>query len=725
LPLDEAIAPPADPAPVETGPAPEETGPAPEEPGPHVGDRAGAKAAFNEDDLLSDIESFFEPGEAVRPAREPRSGDDPLGDIGGLLGDPDDDQGLAQGLAPVGGQRREEELNVPDAPSQWPEKPDEDTELGKLRKLLMDRELSQLSYLSTVLTEPGNHAHALSQVITEAILLRSRKDDKLNTVLGPTVEKIVSASVRRNPETLANSIFPVIGPAIRRSISETFTSMLQNFNSTLEMSLSLKGLKWRLEALRVRKPFSEIVLLHTLLYHVEEIYLIHATSGIVLDHLVYEGGESRDSDLVAGMFTAIQEFVKDSFATGHGESLDNLRFGERVIFLRRADPVYMACVVRGNPPHSLPQDLQEALELVVVECADDLENFDGNTEPFRKCRHYFADFLTVRYQDTSKKLPFLVRFLPFFAILLILFAFFSSYFNKKDIEEHNQYLQSVEQRLERAQRSNLESDDRHFERALDLLRQEPGLVVTHVSQVGGGKREVVVLRDILAKDPFEILVKQGGIDPGRFEVTSRPYVSLDEAIVDKRLGNAIELPPTVKMDFDGRSGLMRLTGTAPLGWILATREKALTIPGVRDLDDSGLTDPRTKEMESLVGSINGVVVHFPVNSDVPIPEDMPALVKAVDNIVALERLATEMQMHVNLVIYGHADATGQDRRNFELSEQRTKTVAAMLYARGSSIPISNYGLGSQFSAQSETGEPVGDQDSRKIELHVRVTQAMF
>jgi outer membrane protein OmpA-like peptidoglycan-associated protein len=82
-------------------------------------------------------------------------------------------------------------------------------------------------------------------------------------------------------------------------------------------------------------------------------------------------------------------------------------------------------------------------------------------------------------------------------------------------------------------------------------------------------------------------------------------------------------------------------------------------------------------------------------------------------------------MNVSLVIYGHADATGQDRRNFELSEQRTKTVAAMLYARGSAVPISNYGLGSQFSAKNETGPPVEDQDSRKIELRVRVTQSIF
>jgi outer membrane protein OmpA-like peptidoglycan-associated protein len=82
-------------------------------------------------------------------------------------------------------------------------------------------------------------------------------------------------------------------------------------------------------------------------------------------------------------------------------------------------------------------------------------------------------------------------------------------------------------------------------------------------------------------------------------------------------------------------------------------------------------------------------------------------------------------MSVNLVIYGHADSTGQDRRNFELSEQRTKTVAALLYARGSSMPISNYGLGSQFSVRGDDNKPVDDPDSRRIELRVRLAQGAY
>ncbi|MDR1658530.1 MAG: OmpA family protein [Deltaproteobacteria bacterium] len=680
------------------------------------GSLASGKSSFVEDDFLNELDNLLDlSGPGLGPASGDQSAPVP----------PQRPLGVESGSSFGPGERTPERSqgDSDDAPHRWPSPPETDSELDQLRKLVMGRELSQLSFLTKLLLDPSQHAQALSQVITEAILLRSQRDDKLNTVLGPTVERIFTSSVRRNPETLANQIFPVIGPAIRRSISETFMGMLQDINSTLEMSLSLRGLKWRLEAMRVKKPFSEIVLLHTLLYHVEEIYLIHAASGLVLDHLVYEGGETRDADLVAGMFTAIQDFIKDSFSFGQGDNLDNLRFGERTIYLRRADQVYLACVVRGNPPNSLTQDLQEALELMVVDCADALDNFSGDVEPFKKARRFFEDFLNVRYQDTAKKPPLVIRLLPLAIIMIIGVAIgFSVFNNRTEAKFRAQTVVQEEKLVEAIVKAN-ETDQENFNRALALLNNEPGLVVTRVEPESDGKTGVVVLRDSLARDPEQILAQEGALDPNRLRVISRPYVSLDSSIVQQRIQTIIDPLPTVNMEFDGERGLLTLTGSAPLGWILETREKALTIPGVLKLDASTLTDPRTMAMEALVESINGTVIHFPTNKDEPIPEDQPLLLDAVKRISELEKLAAEMQMNVSLIIYGHADATGQDRRNFELSEQRTKTVAAMLYARGSSIPIVNYGLGSQFSAKGEDDQPAGeDPESRKIELRVRLTQ---
>ena len=75
-------------------------------------------------------------------------------------------------------------------------------------------------------------------------------DEALSVALAPTIETALRESVRKDPATLADALFPVMGPAIRRSILETLRSFLESFNQVLDQSLSVKGLKWRLEALR-------------------------------------------------------------------------------------------------------------------------------------------------------------------------------------------------------------------------------------------------------------------------------------------------------------------------------------------------------------------------------------------------------------------------------------------------------------------------------------------
>jgi OOP family OmpA-OmpF porin len=673
-----------------------------------------------EEKLLGDLEAFFQEQQSAMDFAERDSGE--FSDVS-RSSPPRVTEDFSDWESDLS-ERGEEELA--DHPEQWPPSPESDSEMGQVRQLVLGRELAQLSYLTRILLRPSLRAEFVSRVITEALLLRTRRDEKLNTVLAPTVEKIVTASVRRDPETLASQIFPAIGPAIRRSISETFVSKLQDFNSALEKSFSLRGLKWRLEAMRVHKPFSEIVLLHTLLYHVEEIYLIHASTGLVLDHLISEeGGEGRDADMVAGMFTAIQDFIRDSFSAAKHEALDTLRFGERVIFLRRTAQVYLACVVRGNPPESLNRDLQEALELMVVDCAEELDNFNGDATGFRKCRVFFQDFLKARYQDKPRQLSKLFWLTPVILVIFFLLMSLFSHFQENQLAERSAHLEA--QKKERQiLREQAKREDRHrFNQAIDALNHEPGLVVVMTSETDDGRWEIVCLRDSLARDPETILIKEAKIPANRFVVNIRPYISLDEKIVQRRVRDVIDPLSTVELAFDQEKGVLTLVGQAPLGWVLAAKERAKGIPGVVAINSEKLVDPRSNEMERLVEAINGVVIRFPTNKDEPVPEDMDTLKRAVDNLVALEKLAFEMRMSVNLVIYGHADATGQDRQNFELSERRTKTVAALLYARGSSLPISNYGLGSQFSSRGEDQRPKEDLDSRRIELRVRLNQGVL
>ncbi|MDR2459240.1 MAG: hypothetical protein LBE38_00450 [Deltaproteobacteria bacterium] len=665
-----------------------------------------------EDSFLEELDSFFteEEGETTISEEKEETGKtfdfEPKGSVNY---DPES-QGEENLAAP--------ELKLPPAA-------DPDSEMGRLKSLIMEREMRQITNIQEKVDDPKALANTISQVITEAILMRRERDDKLNTVLAPTVEKIVTASVRRNPETLANQIFPVIGPAIRRAISDTFVSMLQSFNSMLETSFSLKGLKWRLEAWKVHKPFSEIVLLHTLLYHVEEIYLIHAESGLVLDHLVYEGGEARDSELVAAMFTAIRDFIRDSFSVDKKEHLDNLRFGERTIFLQRTEKIFMACVVRGNPPVSLNQELQNALELMAVNSSEDLDNFTGDATAFKKNRPFFQPFLEARYEDKKEKLPFFIRMIPL-AIIIILAILIGVGIYDSRVEARNKaHLAQMAQIRQNAATEARAAIEARVLKAVDKLNLEPGIAVARVAPIADGNFEIVCLKDEYAVDPQEFLINEAELNPASFTLLIKPFMSMDEAMVLKRVEAIIKPPPGATATFDSNTGELTLTGQAPQGWIYDVRSRALAISGIKTVNTEGITDPQYEKFTKLINEVNSVVIHFPLGKAVPEPYDAQLLEDTVDKLMELQEMASTMGLTLSLTVFGHADSTGSELRNYELSQERTRTIAAKLYAKGSTMPIINYGMGSESAStnlEATPGRiPGEDPDSRKIQLWVNIS----
>src|SRR5688572_13021139 len=182
----------------------------------------------------------------------------------------------------------------------------------ELRTLLVGPEQRQLRALQTRVEDPAAQARDVSRVLARAVELRNN-DPHLKRALAPTIEETISASVKRNPRPLADALFPIIGPAIRKAVAATLSSMLESLNTTLEHSLSLRSLQWRLDARRTGRSFAEIVLLNTLVYRVEQALLIHRPSGLLLQHITAPGTSAHDADMVSGMLTAIRAFVGDSF----------------------------------------------------------------------------------------------------------------------------------------------------------------------------------------------------------------------------------------------------------------------------------------------------------------------------------------------------------------------------------------------------------------------------
>jgi outer membrane protein OmpA-like peptidoglycan-associated protein len=370
-------------------------------------------------------------------------------------------------------------------------------EYTRLRELIVGPEQARLEELQRRLDERQLRTEELSQVVAEAIALRSRRDRALQQTLNPLVEEAVRISVTRNPAILANTLFPIIGEAVRKSVAHALRGLVESINQTLERSVSLEALQWRIEALRTGRPFAEIVLTRSIRYRVEQVFLIHRETGLLLQHVERSGQIIPDPDLVFGMLTAIQDWARDSFGGTGGQGIETIERAGFTLWIQNGPAAILAAMVSGTPPPELRNLLERTLERIHAEHGPLLVAFKGDTSAFAATRPLLDACLLGRQAEKSAKQskPF---FIALAAVLLVAIAVVTFF--------------SVRTR-------------QRWDHLVERLRQEPGIMLTSANR-SWGAYELVGLRDPLSTDP-EKIVRASGIDPAR--VTSRwePYVSLD------------------------------------------------------------------------------------------------------------------------------------------------------------------------------------------------------
>src|SRR5271169_529689 len=361
----------------------------------------------------------------------------------------------------------------------------------ELRHLIVGPEQEGLKQIRDRLDSVERRAEDVSSVVAEAIQMRREQgdDQALAEALAPTIQETLRESVRKDPQVLADALFPVMGPAIRKSISETLRAMLESFNEALEHSLSLRGIQWRIESFRTGRPFAEIVLMHSLLYRVEQVFLIHRETGLVLNHLVAPSAPAQDADMVAGLLSAIQQFARDSFQSGKTENLGNMTFDELQIRVVSGPNAVIAAAVRGPAPATYNLAMQETLEEVQRLYSSALINFKGDSAPFRAAESQIARLLETQYREkpADKKRPRAAIIAGAIAAVAVLgWIGYSTYL-------------LIE-----------------WSRFLSELHKQPGIVVVSYTR-DGRTFHLQGFRDPLAEDPRKF-VSQAGLDPDRTDL---------------------------------------------------------------------------------------------------------------------------------------------------------------------------------------------------------------
>jgi OOP family OmpA-OmpF porin len=528
----------------------------------------------------------------------------------------------------------------------------QDPRLDQLRRLLLGHEIATLSRLREQIDDPEQFADAVSRALPSAFAQATSRDGRLGQVLAPTVERATQSSIRSDPRTLVNIIYPVIVPAIRKSILETIDATLQAVNASLAYSLSLRGLRWRLEAWRTGVPFAEVVLRHTLVFRVEHVFLIHRHTGLMIAQATAEDATGQDPQLVSSMLVAIQDFVRDSFAGTDG-GLDTLRHGELLLWTEQGTSALLVAVIRGTPPESLHQVLRNTLSRIHAERGQALEAFDGDSAPFADLSAQLAECVQQRQLTPAAH----HRRVPWLLVLALLAALGFA--------------------LDAWQRAR--HDDALWEDYVGRLRAEPGIVVADAGKFDGGWR-LGGLRDPLAADP-EQLLRLSGIDPRRVSARWQPYQALEPSLVLQRLQASLAPPPTVTLAADGDA--IVASGAASAVWLARARTVARSLPpGSPRIDLASVRDLNDGELGTLRVAIEAQSLNFDVNEVMPSRAQEPTLDAVAQSIRQMADLSARLGVVPRVTVTGHSDSTGKGSINLSVSVARAEVVRALLLKRG-------------------------------------------
>jgi len=352
-------------------------------------------------------------------------------------------------------------------------------DLATLRNLMAGPVLEQqaalekeIEELKRRLSDLDQRSDDCSEVLAQSVNRLHDRDKYLDVELEPEIFSGVQNSFKNQPERMAELMYPILGPAVRKLVASLF-----------QRSQTDPG-----------KP-----------YQVEQLFLIHKETSILLSQAVMNEDAARDADLVSGMLEAIRSFVTDAFSLHEFDGMNSINLGDLTVWVEWGPKAVLAVVIRGFPDDSLREYYADILQQIHRDYAQELESFDGDDSSFAA-----LDIATLSQTQpvlsSGKSLLKTWLSLPrvcLAATALIMFTLASSV-----------------------------SDNRQWNTMMSRLSAEPGVVVVDTER-NWGQDSLTILVDPLAASTEQI-ERKAGIDKSQTNITWHSFQSQDAAILQRR-----------------------------------------------------------------------------------------------------------------------------------------------------------------------------------------------
>jgi OOP family OmpA-OmpF porin len=427
-------------------------------------------------------------------------------------------------------------------------------EIEEIRELLLGREREELRALREQIDKQEQHSDDVAAILPEAIKISGSHGDQLSRALLPVVERSIQESINKRPEILVDILHPVLGPILRRSIVERVRRLFKSLTSPFDQTFSWQGVKWRFEALRTGKSFAEIMMLRTLVYRVEQVFLIHRATGMSLLHVTAGPDISEEPGMIARMLNAIHHFAVNSFKVSEGSSMVEFRFRQMQVWIAIEHDAYLAATIRGIPSGEVRSTLKTTIENIHVLKGSALARFPGETANFESLRPELESCLLSQYggKRPTTRAAFGWAFLVVGVATAILGIV------------------------------HVALSELHWKNFLFRLNAQPGLVVTEARKGWLSRSSVSGLRDPSATDP-DTIAREEKLDPSAIRFQWKTYLALDPASVMERFKRRFDIPQGTSATIN--DGVLSVSGTASYEWLERVRREAPSVPGVTSVAD--------------------------------------------------------------------------------------------------------------------------------------------
>jgi OOP family OmpA-OmpF porin len=118
--------------------------------------------------------------------------------------------------------------------------------------------------------------------------------------------------------------------------------------------------------------------------------------GRLIRHFTRRLKPDVDQDILSGMLTAVQEFVKDTFRGEEGE-LDQMKFGRFQVLIGRGRFINIAAVVIGEEIEPFRPQIAKTVDDIEADYEVLLRDWDGDVGELKVLGRYVNDLIDGRY----------------------------------------------------------------------------------------------------------------------------------------------------------------------------------------------------------------------------------------------------------------------------------------------------------------------------------------